>query len=238
MKIIKHLITTNESLLKQYNISLNDKITKYNSRRNNVYQIITLNNIFVLKHFPNIKINNYNMLKEIKIINLLSNNNINVPKILFSANSFYIMDHISGITLLQYLEVSEKKSVNNTLSEETKVILTNYLKWLNNFYLALSQSLNKNVILSDINLRNFLVLENNEIYGIDFETVGSGEIIEDLGKICAYILTYNPTFTNYKYKIISFLEQEMVSIFNIDINRLTEEKIKQLTNLKIRRNLF
>ena len=134
--------------------------------------------------------------------------------------------------------IKRKKSVNNTLSEETKIVLTNYLKWLNNFYLTLSQSLNKNVILSDINLRNFLVLDNNEIYGIDFETVGSGEIIEDLGKICAYILTYNPTFTNYKYNIISFLEQQMVSIFNVNINRITEEKIKQLTNLKIRRNLF
>lgn len=198
MKTIKNIINTNELSLKQYNISLNNKITKYNSRRNNVYKIVTSNNIFVLKHFPDIKNNNYNMLKEIKIINLLSNNNINVPKITFSTKSFYIMDHISGITLLEYLELSEKKSINNNLSKETEIVLTNYLKWLNNFYLTLSQSLNKNVILSDINLRNFLVLDNNMIYGIDFETVGSGEIIEDLGKICTYILTYDPTFTNYK----------------------------------------
>lgn len=238
MNKIETLIAINESLFKKYNISLNSEITKYNSKRNDVYKITNLGNTFVLKHFSNMKSNNYNMLKEIKIITTLKNNNINVPSILSLANSFYLMDHISDITLLGYLELSEKESVNNHISEETKIILTNFLKWLNSFYSTLSSSLNKEIILSDINLRNFLVLDNNEITGIDFETVGSGKIIEDLGKICAYILTYNPTFTDYKYNIISFLENQMISIFNVNPNRLTEEKIKQLTNLKIRRNLI
>ncbi|MDM8533725.1 hypothetical protein QUF55_03375 [Clostridiaceae bacterium HSG29] len=238
MNKIKTLIATNESLFEKYNISLNSEITKYNSRRNDVYKITTLDSTIVLKHFSNMKSNNYNMLKEIKIITTLNNNNINVPKILSSTNSFYIMDHISDITLLKYLELSEKKSINNQISEETKIVLTNFLKWLNSFYSTLSLSLNKEIILSDINLRNFLVLSNNEISGIDFEAIGSGKIIEDLGKICAYILTYNPTFTDYKYNIISFLENQMISIFNVNPNRLIEEKIKQLTNLKIRRKII
>jgi thiamine kinase-like enzyme len=236
MILLKKIIENNPLLFDKYNISLNSKFTKYNSRRNNVYKIDTLNNTsFVLKYFP-IKENNYNIVKEIKILNLLENN-VKVPKILFSAKSFYLMKYIPGITLLDYLEISEKNSINNNLSENTKLVLLNYLKWLNNFYETLFLSLNKTMILSDVNLKNLIVSDNNEISGIDFETISSGEIIRDLGKICAYILFYDPTFTDYKYNCVSFLEKNMVSIFKVDIKRLTEEKIKHLNNIRIRRNL-
>ena len=78
--------------------------------------------------------------------------------------------------------------------------------------------------MGDVNFRNFIIRE--KVYGIDLEECREGEIEEDIGSLCAYGLTYSPTFTPWKMIMIGTLFQILCSEFNLD-KELVRKKIYQ-----------
>ncbi len=90
-------------------------------------------------------------------------------------------------------------------------------KWMDSFY----EALNGSYILKDVNLRNFIVHEE-EIYGIDFEMVTEGDSYNEKCMVLAMYQMYDPADTEFK-KIIC----EAVMDEQFDTSDQGREEIKQ-----------
>jgi len=181
-------------------------IEKFYSKKNDVYKIknIYKNNkeeICVIKNFNNID----NMNREIDMLKNLKNKGLAVPEIYYVGKKEVVMEYIEGKTLLDVICENE---INKVFDYD---IVRKLLIWLKNFYSITRNSMNKKIIMSDVNLRNFIV--DKHIYGIDFENCKKGNIEEDIGKLCAYILTYDPSFTEWKVKLVDKIFCESMSTF-------------------------
>jgi len=111
--------------------------------------------------------------KERHILNLLAESGL-------TANSYHIddryieLEYINGQTLSQLIDKDE----HNLLAVFDKLIL-----WIREF-----NSITKNIVLDDINLKNFLFC-NGKIYGIDFEKWHYGNSAENYTSILATVKT-------------------------------------------------
>lgn len=184
------------------------KIKRFESRRNEVYLIKDkMNNEYVMKIFKN----SDDMENELKMLIISDNKNLDVPRVIYSYEDTIIMEYIKGSTLLQIYEKYEKR---NLKAEE---IIEKLYIWLANFY-DLFRS-NRQVIIGDVNFKNFIL--SDKFYGIDFEKCGYGKIEQDVGRLCAFALTYTPEFTDWKIKF----SRTLYDCFMINM-MLDSDKIK------------
>ncbi len=202
------------------------KKIKLQSKRNSVYRIVTDNGTYISKKFNSIE--DYN--KEKEILNILTGAGVRVPSIISSQNNSLYMKDLGDFTLLRWYEEQEK---NNTLDEK---LLYKLSFWLRDFYKAVYNHYNEEIILHDINFRNFIIFES-EIYGIDFEQVRQGSICEDIGRFSAYALTYHPVMTrwkiNFRNKFIDILSKEL----KIKKENIVAEENKELLAIEKRRGI-
>ena len=205
-------------------------VDKFKSKKNDVFKILCNfygeKNFFVLKRF----LDSDKMNKEIQILKELKNNHLKVPEIFHVKNNNLIMEFIDGKTFLDIFEELEKSN-----SSDYKNLIDNLLHWLENFYTFTKIKFDKQIILGDIHLRNFLF--SKEIYGIDFEDTKFGTIEEDIGKLCAFILTYDPSWTTWKKTFSEILTNKSIKLFKIDESLITLETQKELNEIEKRRNL-
>lgn len=205
-------------------------VEKFKSKKNDVFKILCNFNgekkFFVLKRFSD----SDKMNKEIQLLKGLKNNHLKVPEIFHVKDNNLIMEFIDGKTFLDIFEELEKSKSSNYEN-----LIDNLLKWLENFYTFAKIKFDKQIILGDIHLRNFLF--SKEIYGIDFEDVKFGTIEEDIGKLCAFILTYDPSWTTWKKTFSKILTIKSIKLFKIDENLITLETQKELNEIEKRRNL-
>ncbi len=185
------------------------------SKKNKVFLAQNDNDVFVVKEF----FSKESLLDEVNVHNMIFNK-LSTPRILEIDENIVFYEYIKGETFLALLE-------NENLNEEKIILL---LKWLFEFY-----NITK-LILKDAHLRNFIYNEN-KVYGIDFETVKQGEIKEDIANLVVFILTYNPSFTNYKILTAKILLKNAIKLFSLDKNELKEEIIKQSKIIEKRRNI-
>lgn len=198
------------------------------SKRNQVYRIIEDNNKYISKTFSNQE----NMKKEIEILKLLNCYEVNVPDIISINNQTIILEDLGEVTLLDWYESLEKEN-----SCEYTDVMIKLGQWMKKFYFATKSYFNQQMILSDVNFRNFII-KDNEIYGIDFEQSKPENIEIDAGKLIAYALNYDPAMTEWK---INFC-REFINILSlelkIDTKLILEEKNKEYENIKNRRKIY
>ncbi|MFA9422929.1 MAG: RIO1 family regulatory kinase/ATPase, partial [Sedimentibacter sp.] len=163
---------------------------RLNSKRNEVYRIFKDDKTYISKTFANID----DFYKEEEILNILKKNGANVPNIIESKSNKIIMEDLGQLTLLSWYEDLEKQN-----SLEYDEILVKLCCWIKNFHNITLAHFNEQVVLWDVNFRNFII-KNNEIYGVDFEQSCPGNREFDAGKLTAYALTYEPYMTNWKIK--------------------------------------
>lgn len=188
------------------------------SKRNQVYRIYDNDNTYISKTF----MDSGNILKEIEILKLLKDKSIKVPNILDIKDNTLILEDLGEITLLDWFEQMEK-----TNSTDYSEIIYKLSLWLKKFYSATKEYYNIQMILYDVNLRNFII-KDNEIYGIDFEQTQPGQIEEDIGKMVAYCLTYNPDFTEWKKVFIEELMDTMSDKLGIEKKIIIVKKDKEI----------
>lgn len=138
------------------------------------------------------------------------------------------MEHIEGCLLLNKIEEREKRSSNTYRTN--KDLIKKLLGWLEEFY-----QLGEGRIIRDINLRNFILTNDGVLYGIDFEDVSLGEIGEDIGKLCAFILTYYPALTWWKLEFTRELFNLSLEQFSLDRDNLLRELDKQINKINKKR---
>ena len=152
---------------------------------------------------------------EFKILNLLYNNNINVPKpyeIITNNNEIsFIFEFIDGKTLKDELN---KKQDKNLIFKAFELIIKIH---------------NLDIIHSDLTTLNMLV-KQNKVYLIDFGLSKISNKIEEKG------VDLNLFFTCIKNEHPNFyyLKKELIKLYLKNINNKSEEIIKRLKNIEKR----
>lgn len=148
---------------------------------------------------------------------ILSSQPHNVPM-----PSVYTKDNDNLLLVLQYIPGENLCDLVNspTVSINEKQRLIKLLAhWFISFHTSLRDEKGY-TIRGDPHLRNFLFTD--KIWGLDFEESGLGKPEDDIGGLCASILTTDPMFTNEKFHLSQLFIREYERKNNrnlVDINR-------------------
>lgn len=146
------------------------------------------------------------------LLTFLYEKGVRVPQIYYKGDDFIAMSYVSGLSLVEIIEELEKTFIATTLSYHAKKIVVPLVTWLTHYYASIKTFDPSPVILNDVNLRNF-ILTPAGITGVDFEDCTAGDIETDIGKICAFILTYTPMFTSLKIALVQcFLKYTLTAL--------------------------
>lgn len=168
--------------------------------------------------------------REAEILTVLHAAGVAVPKIIYRAKDHLVLTYIQGLTFLEWLEKAEKEHLPR---REYVSYLRAFACWVDFFYRATAQSFSPGLILGDVNLRNFILGER--FFGLDFEDCRPGCPAEDLGRFCAYILSYDPAFTRWKYQFVAAVKEEVGPRLNLPWRPVLWELQKELECMGRRR---
>ncbi|ACB83936.1 serine/threonine protein kinase [Natranaerobius thermophilus] len=217
-----------DNFIKNWQIKDYDFVQQFKSKKNQVLKlkVITKNNeehFLVCKSFTNYR----KYYQELSTLNKLSKIDAPVPRLLYSSNKIIITEYIDGFLLVDELF----KGGNSLINELGKT--------LERVYNALAvDSYKNNVILGDMNLRNFIIDKNkNKIYRLDFESVEKGHLSKDIGKLCAFCISYDPPFTDYKLNLTKELFDYFKNRFLLSSSFITNEVLIELSNIEKRREI-
>ncbi len=195
------------------------------SKRNKVL----LDNGMIIKKYHAYGISAY----EESMLKKLHSFGLNVPKVLLADASEIQMEYIIGQTLLERLELMEKE---NAGSKPQQILSEMLADWFLKYYEAVD--FNHTAILrGDINCRNFIANELG-IWGVDFEDEVIGEKEMDIGRLIAFILTYEPSFTAWKYEFCNLLEAVMCQKLSLDRVKLHKYQYIEYEEMSKRRSGF
>lgn len=200
---------------------------KFTSKKNNVYLLNSAQSdekdeYLVYKKYscPN------RMQKEVEMLSMLKDNGLPVPQILVIGEDYIGLEYLEGALLLDcYCDLeSADGSSSKSLHESAYLFIYALCSWFKNFYKVVRDITGKQIIMGDVNFRNFIV--KDVIYGIDFEECWEGSIEEEIGSLCAFALTYDPSFTIWKTTMVNELQR----IFSEELNLDKELVKKEITN--------
>jgi len=205
---------------------------KFYSKKNQVYLVKNADlekqdEKFVIKIYKNAQ----DLTKELNILRALKENEVRVPKVLLAGEDYILLENIPGQTMTDYLEQIEKDGLP---PDNAYWAADDLCEWLLGFYKAVQNITDEKVIMKDVNLRNFIVAKDG-IYGIDFEEVSAGYPEEDIGKICAFLLTYRPEFTPWKINVAKYIRDRAIEKLKINPNLVMNELNRELSAIKKRR---
>lgn len=209
---------------------------RFESKKNQVYLIRTLiagnrEKYFVLKKYNNPS----RMQTEIEFLRRLKGK-VSVPGLYYCGSDYIITEYLDGEILLdtlygqcgeEHLPLADPGSLRQLIHELSR--------WLKGFYAAAKSSSGLQIILGDVNFRNFIF--NGRIYGIDFEDCCEGYMEKDAGKICAFSLTYIPAFTDRKIIVARELLKTLIKELGLNREFVIEEARKELQSIGQRRKL-
>ena len=80
-----------------------------------------------------------------------------------------------------------------------------------------------------------VLLVDNEIYRVDLEECGPGDMEKDLGRFIAFFLTYDPPYTEWKMSVSSSIKKFCRDTAVIDISKVELETNRELERMAERR---
>lgn len=167
-----------------------NKVRKFFSRRNKVYLITDGQKPLIYKQYSNAEARS----REKANLELLAAGSVAVPQIEGEADRALLLSYLDGMTYEQVLRKFEQGVLSY---EQTADAITALLKWLEGYFAATGGALR-----GDINLRNFIYLKDKTCAGVDFEdTLIYGDMCQEIGRLLAFIATYDPPFSDKKLLI-------------------------------------
>lgn len=219
--------------IKIKNISGFSKIQKFYSKRNKVYLVEdtaeSAGENYVLKIFMGREKQKRKKLEE-DILKDLSKSSLYVPELLLTGKDYLLMEYIKGVTLLDILIRYE----GSGCCDDRPFLMA--IDFIYDYCRHTLKSAGQSYILKDINLRNFIYREG-QLYRIDFEDCAHGYIEEDIGKLFAFMLTYDPVFTDWKISKAKSLFHYLSDKYPVDIDAIRSEMKKELIAIEDRRGL-
>lgn len=210
--------------IKEYRV---DK--KFESKKNDVFLIDASGDEGISKYVVKCYKCEESFLKETQILNILIAQNVNVPKVYYTGTQYIITEYLGENTLLNAVSRSESRK------DSICSLSTELCKWMSSFYAAAGQELSEPVILWDMNFRNFIL--KDKLYCVDFEDCRKGCPEEDIGRACAFFVTYDPMFTEWKIKMLGQFFNILVDGLSLDRKSVIEEFKKELSSMEKRRGV-
>ncbi|MDD3306907.1 MAG: hypothetical protein PHO29_07405 [Acetobacterium sp.] len=173
------------------------------------------------------------MQKELEIFNMMAALEIATPICYGQIDNVLLYQYIEGQTLCEKLEAAEKvaqQTDNNKEKPDNEIVelISKTIDWLNQFHEKTGYC------LFDINLRNFIV-QKNKIWAIDYEDARKLDKAVDFGRLLAFILTYDPSFTRWKISLVEKIETYIKNNIDVVFSRVMQEKEKELLSIEKRR---
>ena len=166
-------------------------------------------------------------LKEGEALRLLRAEGVAVPRLTSVEGALLTMEYVAGITLTDEIERAERGQ--SSFSPGTLAGLI--ADWFVRFYAALPDGVRR----GDVNCRNFILTEEGRLFSVDFESLPQGRKEEDLGRLAAYILTYDPPYTEYKLKLVDELTNRFAELFDVDRAFALDAQAEEIKNINQRR---
>lgn len=180
-----------KAVLERLGVTQYEVIKDFHSRRNKVCLIRGKSNVATGIEFVYKQYIAGNISREYEYLHRL--NGLHVPCVLTRGETALALNYIEGQTLLERLEYAESHD------ERFEKYIDAFVDFLTSFYTALP-----GYLYGDVNLRNFIVT-NKGVSGVDLEETEQGEAYTDIGRAAAYILTYCPSYTDYKKKLTEYI---------------------------------
>ena len=162
---------------------------------------------------------------ESKRLVLLHDKGLAVPKLLSVKDNVIEMEYVQAITLPDLIDTWEETPDLNAQTRATVSIVN----WLEKYYEIMNPETR-----GDINGRNFL-FDGKQVWGVDFEESGYSTIVEDIGLLLAYILTYSPKFTSIKEAFANQIAFHASEAFDIASETVLQSQAAALGMLYSRR---
>ncbi|MDR1802351.1 MAG: hypothetical protein LBQ94_01980 [Treponema sp.] len=110
---------------------------------------------------------------------------VSVPRVLKQRHNEIIMEYVPGETIPDFLERMGMERDETLLLQTAQRLFL----WFKNFYEAVGYE-QTGEIRGDVNGRNFIIAENR-IVSVDFEERAFGKAEQDIGRLLAFIRTYD-----------------------------------------------
>jgi len=133
--------------------------------------------------------------KEEEILNLCASRNVKVPKVLGSFSNILFMEYLPG------------KSLGKATKEELFLYIPLLINWLTSFGEAFKD---RALCRGDITFSNFIWFKE-EIYGIDFEEVHIGNLLEDIKELTINLLLKGFTLEELKNIYPQFIIEDIIN---------------------------
>jgi len=148
---------------------------------------------------------------EAEILKYLRGKNAAVPRVYSADGNLLVIEYIKGVTLTEEIEKIERTETgDNNLSADA--LAKNITRWFADFYAAFPGGRTR----GDVNCRNFILTPDSRVFGVDFEELPHGSKETDLGRLTAFILTYDPPYTAYKINLAQKLTECFCQQFELD----------------------
>jgi len=150
-----------------------------------------------------------------------------VPQLIAQENHIIRMSYLPGETLPDLMTRLEKDADKALLFRAADSLI----EWLENFYRAVDAD----EVRGDVNGRNF-IWDGQRWWGVDFEERAAGDREEDIGRLLAFVLTYDPPNTPIKISFADRLQKKAVSLFAVDPNVISHYRDLELLVMQSRRS--
>lgn len=211
---------------------------KFISRKNNVFLVAVCKDGEKDKYIVQKKYSRPDRMSgEVKMLSMLKKKGVAVPRIFGKGENYLLLEYLKGQLFLDYYCRQENMagSESSAIAEPVCRAILSLCSWFKDFYAATKEIAGRQLIMGDVNFRNFIIGRKGKVYGIDLEECRQGKIEEDFGSLCAYALTYSPTFTPWKWTIVRRLIKLFCLEFNLDKELIKKEIQKELFIMAERR---
>ena len=211
---------------------------KFVSKKNNVF----LSDGVVVKHVASEEAAAF----EAENLKRLYDAGVVVPKVFSCDEAVLTMEFLQGETLPDILENIEQLQIDSSshvdLSEgleeivllEIRKATSAIIKWLSEFYNAVDSDVTGE-IRGDVNGRNFL-FDDALCMGVDFEEKVFGIKEQDIGRLRAFVTTYDPPGTQVKVEFARQILQEAVKELDVNEDEVKRQQDFELCAMQERRN--
>ncbi|MDI6703004.1 RIO1 family regulatory kinase/ATPase [Methanothermobacter wolfeii] len=184
-------------------------LRKLKSKKNDVYFTRLGKDFVVIKIYRNKE----GCSTEYKNLNILQKHNINAPKVMGKQKNILIQEFIEG------------KTLGDLIRTEAAVWIEDLAEWFAMLHRIKRDNLS--FLKGDCNLQNFIV-NNDGIYGIDFEVDCWGDPSYDLGKLFFFIMDCESRHsTSEKTRLIKTFLKTYKNFSNITLNHEKIQKFLQ-----------
>jgi hypothetical protein len=200
-------------------------VKKFTSRKNSVFLVENTVDDDKPKHLVYKKYAySERMQAETEMLRLLKVKGVAVPEIYWTGQDHLLLEYIEGPLLLDCY--CRQEDTCDHLDASTHQLINSLCSWFKDFYSAVQSIYGKQILMGDVNFRNFIIGE--KVFGLDLEECHEGRIEKEVGSLCAFALTYNPSFTMWKMAIVSDLIRVFTYELNLDRKILQKEVENEL----------